>query len=190
MVMTVNHPSAETYAAAVHQIFELRRALAYEGDVLNAHLMPSFPRKPGVAGRQLVIDAARAATGEVRWAFTRASDSEMQGPAAKYDTDYAAALREVDDLRMALGSFSSTVEGFLAYKTFPASRRRYAVEQVARLRQAAAGELDLAYGWTHTTDLNRALRNAHIDLNVALRSSDQMTVGQWEDERRSWVGDR
>ena len=187
--MIDNHPYAETYAAAVHQIFELRRALAYEGAVLNAHLMPSFPRKPGVIGRELVIDAARAATGEVRWAFSRASDSEMSGPAARFDTDYAAALREVDDLRQALGSFADTLDSFLAYKTFPASRRRYAVEQVDRLRMAAAGDLDGAYEWTHTTSMNRALRNAGVDLDRPFRTGSQMTLGRWEDERRTWLGD-
>lgn len=113
----------------------------------------------------------------------------MQGPAAKYDTDFAAALREVDDLRQALGSFATTLDSFLAYKTFPASRRRYAVEQVTRLRQAAAGDLDKAYGWTHSADLDRALRNAGIDLNRSVRTGSQMTVGQWEDERRSWLGE-
>jgi hypothetical protein len=139
---------APSYEDAVRSISELRRALAYEAEILNVHLMyQSFPTRPRVIAEKLVLEMARAAAGDM--------------PAGPRSTNGAErAADEVSDLRRMLANSAEMIDGFLVYKTFPRSRRTVAAEQVSRMLDAADGRVQHAYGGISTSSLNRALRNA------------------------------
>jgi hypothetical protein len=59
---------------------------------------------------------------------------------------YSRALDEIYRLRQALAYEASVVDAHLGLKSFPASRRRFAEDQVKRMRRAAIGEFFQAYG--------------------------------------------
>lgn len=59
---------------------------------------------------------------------------------------YSRALDEIYRLRQALAYEARVVEAHLDLKSFPRSRRRFAEDQVKRMRRAAVGEFFRAYG--------------------------------------------
>lgn len=58
---------------------------------------------------------------------------------------YSAALDEIYRLRAALAYEARVIEAHLLYKTFPKGRRAMATAQVARMREAAAGNASEVY---------------------------------------------
>jgi len=86
--------------------------------------------------------------------------------------DYSRALDEIYRLRAALAIEAGITESHLDLVTFPKSRRSYAEDQVARMRAAARGDSEQAYGdfdgWAKQSALEQA------------GASATLTRGQWE----------
>lgn len=70
---------------------------------------------------------------------------------------YSAALDEVYRLRRALAFEARVVEAHTEYKTFPKTRRRFATEQVERMRMSARGRSELAYAGVNSYSLRAEL---------------------------------
>lgn len=88
---------------------------------------------------------------------------------------YSRALDEIHRLRAALAIEARATEAHLAFKTFPKSQRKYAEQQVARMRAAACGDSEEAYrefdGWRKQSALH------------TVGASETLTRGQWEADR-------
>ena len=83
---------------------------------------------------------------------------------------YSDALTEIYELRAALAYEAQVLKAHLDYKSFPKSRRKYAEEQIERMKQAAAGKAKVAYAGT--SFLKQSLRWAG--------ASETLTRWQWE----------
>ena len=83
---------------------------------------------------------------------------------------YSAALDEIYRLRRALAFEARVAEAhYEGLKSYPKSRRGYAEEQVARMREAAAGNADVQY-----RDM------PHIDVYGQEAIPNGLSRGQWE----------
>jgi hypothetical protein len=87
---------------------------------------------------------------------------------------YSAALDEIFRLRTALAYEAGVTEVHLSYKTFPKTRRPIASEQTRRMRDAAIGHSEHAYGGVHSASLRIARKDAGMN---------GLTRWQWESER-------
>lgn len=92
----------------------------------------------------------------------------------------SAAVDEIYFLRAILADEAAIIEAHLGYKTFPKTRRKYAEEQVQRLRRIARGELYSA----SRKDFNqkRALRTADAE--------ECLTNAQWAAQRGLTAADQ
>jgi hypothetical protein len=84
---------------------------------------------------------------------------------------YSAALDEIYRLRRALAFEARVVEAHLGLKSFPKSRRRFAEEQVERMRESARGHAERVYAGRDYWKLDEALRSAGAGF---------LTRHQWE----------
>lgn len=73
---------------------------------------------------------------------------------------YMVALDEIYSLRRALAYEAGRTAADLQYKTFPKSRRAIAENAINRMRSAARGFVEHAYGDRSTTVLHHAMREA------------------------------
>ena len=89
---------------------------------------------------------------------------------------FTRALDEIYSLRNALAYEGSGIQQLLAFKTFPASRRKYAESQVERMFLAARGQFVAAYAGTSSLSLDSSMRNADA-------SSAHLSVESWASER-------
>jgi hypothetical protein len=86
---------------------------------------------------------------------------------------YLAASAEVAALRQILGEEADVIEGHLAFKSFPKSRRDIAEDQVRRMRAIAAGEsIRHHYGYIHSRAVQHLLKDAGAPTGL--------TRGMWE----------
>ena len=85
---------------------------------------------------------------------------------------YSAALDEIFRLRRALAFEADVVLAHTDYQTFPKTRRRFAEEQVHRMRQAARGDGQLAYAGHSYLDFDGAMHRAGAE--------HSLTRDQWE----------
>ena len=88
---------------------------------------------------------------------------------------YSGALDEIYRLRRALAYEADVLVAHLTYKTFPKTRRRYAEEQVERMRAAARGEVLARYAGVSDLSLRSAMDRAG--------ASQTLTRGDWEHHR-------
>lgn len=82
-----------------------------------------------------------SADGSTRSAETEAQPVEPRWRNDKGISDLSVAIDEIYFLRAMLADEAGIIEAHLGYKTFPKSRRRFAEEQVERMKRAAAGEM-------------------------------------------------
>jgi hypothetical protein len=85
---------------------------------------------------------------------------------------YSRALDEVFVLRRALAVEARVTAAHLLLKTFPASRRFLAEQQVERMRESARGNASAAYYHMAGVALQNCLREAGAD--------EGLTRAQWE----------
>ncbi len=88
-------------------------------------------------------------------------------------SDLSIALDEVFFLRALLADEAGIIEAHLGYKTFPKTRRKYAEEQVERMKAAAAG--DIVGAQRENFSASRALRRLGLD--------ECLTNDMWADQR-------
>jgi hypothetical protein len=89
---------------------------------------------------------------------------------------YARALDEIYALRRSMAYEAAIVAVHLDYKTFPKTRRRFAEEQVERMRQSARGRVRHSLAGTSYLSLDSASREAGIE--------PTLTRSQWEAEAK------
>jgi hypothetical protein len=154
-----------------------RSAFAYEADVLNSNLIPSFPKRAGIAAEALVGALFGSAAGGVRSAFAIGSRAGAEHQTSRLQSALAAAQVEVEDLRHGAQIAADEIAGFLALKTFPRGRRPETEKQVSRLRGIARGEVDAAYAAVPNQRLRRAMRIAEAETVYS--------VGRWLKECES-----
>ena len=88
-------------------------------------------------------------------------------------SDLSVAIDEIYFLRALLADEAGILEAHLGYKTFPKTRRKFAEEQVVRMRRVAAGEMyDAA---REKFDAPMALRRIGAD--------PTLTNAQWVEQR-------
>lgn len=85
---------------------------------------------------------------------------------------YSRALEEIHRLRSALAYEAGVTAAHLTLAGFPKSRRKYAENQVERMRAAARGEAASAYNDVSHLSLGHTLREAG--------ASETLTRWQWE----------
>lgn len=73
---------------------------------------------------------------------------------------YSAALDEIFELRRALAYEAEGLSATLEYKSFPKSRRTVTEAQTERMREAARGGVQHAYGGVYSAALDSALSRA------------------------------
>lgn len=86
---------------------------------------------------------------------------------------YSAALDEIYRLRRALAYEASVLAVHLELASFPKSRRRFAEEQIVRMRLAAQGATRAAYDEVSRPGMDHAAEEA--------RMPKTLTRGQWEE---------
>jgi len=84
----------------------------------------------------------------------------------------AAALDEIYWLRMQMASEARIIEAHLELKSFPKSRRQFALEQVDRLRRSALGGVQKVISDSRTFD--RARREMR-----SIGGKETLTMSQW-----------
>lgn len=87
----------------------------------------------------------------------------------------SAALDEIWLLRAALAHEAEVLEGYLAFKSFPTSRRDIADRQLTRMRSAARGDVLSAYAGTSSLSLANAA--------LQLRTQVSLTIEEFAAER-------
>lgn len=88
-------------------------------------------------------------------------------------SDLSVAIDEIYFLRAMLADEAGIIEAHLDYKTFPKTRRRFAEEQIERMKRAAAGEMYAAAREKFSS--NRAIERAGI--------TSGLTNHQWAAQR-------
>ena len=88
-------------------------------------------------------------------------------------SDLSVAVDEIYFLRALLADEADILRAHLELKTFPKSRRKFAEEQVERMRLAAAGDLEASR--RPNSSSTKAFRYWGID--------DTLTNGQWAEQR-------
>lgn len=88
-------------------------------------------------------------------------------------SDLSVAVDEIYFLRALLADEADIIDAHLGYKTFPKSRRKFAEEQIERMRAAASGDMNAAR--REKFDSTQAFRRLGID--------DSLTNSQWAEQR-------